>query len=51
MADPFWGEKGRWGQILTAEWQVALPLGVKVGLLTPAAENKLQPLDLLSALI
>lgn len=30
---------------------MALPLGVKAGLLTPAAQNKPQPLGLLSALI
>lgn len=48
---PRGGEKESRGQIRTAEWQVAQPLGVKAALLTPAAENKLQPPDLLSALI
>lgn len=39
------------GQILPAEWQVALMLGLNTGLLSPAAENKEQPRGLLFALI
>lgn len=51
LAESFGGEKQIGGQILTAEWQVATPLGAKAGLLSPAAENKLQPQGLVSILI
>lgn len=39
---PSGGEKQSRGQIRAVEWQVALPLGVKAGPLTPAAEDKPQ---------